>query len=48
MTPNGLVALMLNGPYFKNRFGRAKYVFDGPEILVDVSYCLGVVDSVST
>src|SRR5277367_2463996 len=47
MAPNGFVALMVNGPGFENRFGRAKDVFDCPEILVDVSNCLGIIVGVS-
>jgi hypothetical protein len=46
MPPNGLVALMVNGPGLENRFGRAEYVFDRPEIFIDVSYCLGVVNRI--
>ena len=47
MASNGLVALMVNGPGFENRFGRAKDLFDCPEILIDVSNGLGVVVGVS-
>jgi hypothetical protein len=30
MTPDGLVALMVNGPGFEDRFGRARDLFDCP------------------
>ena len=47
MASNGLVALVVDGPGFQNRFGRTDDVLDRPERLVDVSDRLGIVDGVS-
>ena len=43
MTSNGLIALVVDRPGFKNRFGRTDNVLDRPECLVDVSHCLCVI-----
>jgi hypothetical protein len=47
MATNDFVAVVLDGPGFQNRFGCAKNVLDSPECLIDVSYRLGIIDSVS-
>jgi len=46
MATNGFVALVVDGLGFQNRFG-TNNILDRPERLVDVSYCLGIIDSVS-
>jgi hypothetical protein len=46
VAPNRLVTLVVDRPGFQNRFGRAEYILDRPECLVDVSYRLGVVEGV--
>ena len=47
MPSNSLIALVVDGTSLKDRFGRANNVLDRPERLVDVSYGLGIIDSVS-
>ena len=47
MASNGFVALVVDRPGFQNRFGCTNHVLDRPERLVDVSYRLGIIDSVS-
>jgi hypothetical protein len=47
MATNGFVALVVDGSSFQNRFGCTNNVLDRPEGLVDMSYGLGIIDSVS-
>ena len=47
MATNGFVALVVDGLGFQNRFGCTNNVHDRPERLVDVSYGLAIIDSVS-
>src|SRR5215831_8131020 len=47
MTTNGFVALVVDGSGFQNRFSCTNNVLDCPERLVDMSYGLGIIDSVS-
>ena len=39
---------MVDGSGFQNRLCRAEYGFDRPEVFIDVSYRLGIVDSVGS
>src|ERR1700737_664439 len=43
----GMVSHVVDGPDFYNRFGCTNNVLDSPECLVDVSYRLGIINSVS-
>jgi hypothetical protein len=39
MAPNGIVALMVDGPSLENRFGRAEYVFARPNVSAKPTAC---------
>src|ERR1700692_52426 len=47
MASNSLIALVVNGMGFKDRFARTDNILDRPQCLVDVSDRLGIVDGVS-
>ena len=48
MPANRFVPPMVDGSGFQNRLCRAVYGFDRPEVFIDVSCRLGIVDSVGS